>query len=362
MMEKLRANLRIIWAITAKDLLEGLRNKSAIGVILSALFVVVLYRYLPMLTEANEPLRLLIYDAGDATLVPILENSPAFDVYTYATAERVEELLALDGDSQKLGLMIPANYDDVVAERGEPELTVYLMRWLSGEEAQEILQAVEGEIAALTGVSAQLVEQRVELAPEGIGGGLMPAVGMVFVTLMIGMTVPTHLMLEEKQTKTLAALLVSPATAGQIALGKALTGLTYALLGVGVAFVFNNALISHGWLTLLVAMLSALLSVGLGLLLGMLLDSRQQLMLWAWVLLIPLTIPMFLSIMEDLVPANLIAVFRFIPTVVQFELFRVSFAGPITVSDWAPRSLLLLGWAVAVLGIVVWLLRRSDRR
>ncbi len=361
-MGRLRANLRIIGAITAKDLLEGLRNKSAISMVLSALFIVVLYRYLPVLTEANEPIRVLLYDAGDATLVPILENSPALNVDTYATAARVEELLALDGDSRELGLLIPANYDDVVAARDEPELTVYLMRWLSPEDARVMLQTLEGEIAALTGVSVRVVERRVDLAPNGVGGGLMPAVALVFVTLMVGIMVPTHLMLEEKRTKTLAALFVSPATVGQVVLGKALTGIVYALLGAAVAFAFNHTLIAHGGLVLLVAVLGALFSVGLGLLLGTLLDSQQQLMLWAWVLLIPLTIPMFLSIMEDLVPANLIALFRLIPTVVQFELFRLSFAGPITVSEWVPRSLLLLAWAVAVLGIVVWLLHRSDRR
>jgi ABC-2 type transport system permease protein len=361
MIEKLRANGRIVGAITAKDLWEGLRNKNAVGVILSALFVVVMYRFLPALTRADDPLRVLLHDAGDSTVVAVLENSPAIRVYHLPSAEDVEHALAEDGDVNKFGLVIPAVYDEVVASGGEPTLTGYVMGWMSESEVRDTEQVVEGEIAAMTGVSVAIEEHRVELLPDGVGGGLMPATGMAFVSLMIGMMVPTHLMLEEKQQKTLSALLVSPATVGQVVLGKALTGLAYALLGVGVAVAVNQRLVNHWGLMAIVAIPGALFSVALGLLLGSLLDSRQQLMLWAWVLLVPLTIPMFLSIMTDIIPDTLVMVFRAIPTVALFELFRMSFAGAVTAGDWGPRLLVLLGWTAAGLGAVVWILRRSGR-
>jgi ABC-2 type transport system permease protein len=361
MIERLRANWRIIWAITAKDLWEGIRNKNAFAVILSALFVVVMYRYLPALTAGDDPLRVLLHDAGDSTVVPVLENSPAIRVYYLASAADVEHAMAEDGDANKLGLVIPADYDEVVAAGGEPTLTGYVMGWMSESEVRETEQIVEGEIAAMTGVSVEIVERRVELLPDGVGGGLMPATGMAFVSLMIGMMVPTHLMLEEKKRKTLSALLVSPATAGQVVLGKALTGLAYALLGVGVALALNHVLVNHWGLLLLAAIAGALFSVALGLLLGSLLESRQQMMLWAWVLLVPLTIPMFLSIMTDIMPETVVRIFRIIPTVVLFELFRMSFAGLVTLGDWGPRLLVLLGWAAAGLAAVIWVVRRSDR-
>jgi ABC-2 type transport system permease protein len=361
MIERLRISWRIIGAITAKDLWEGLRNKNAIGVILSAVFVVVMYRFLPGLTTADDPLRVLLHDEGDSTVVAVLENSPAIRVYPLPSAADVEHALAEDGDVNKFGLVIPADYDEVVAAGDEPALTGYVMSWMSESEVRETEQVVEGEIAAMTGVSVEIEEHRVELLPDGVGGGLMPATGMAFVSLMIGVMVPTHLMLEEKQQKTLAALLVSPATPGQVVLGKALTGLAYTLLGVGVAVALNHVLVNHWGLIVIVAIPGALFGVALGLLLGSLLESRQQVMLWAWVLVAPLTIPMFLSIMTDVIPDTLVMIFRAIPTVALFELFRMSFAGAVTVGDWGPRLLVLLGWTVVPLGAVVWHLRRSGR-
>ena len=42
-----REGLRIVWAITAKDLLDALKNKTTLGVLLSVLFVLVAYQLLP---------------------------------------------------------------------------------------------------------------------------------------------------------------------------------------------------------------------------------------------------------------------------------------------------------------------------
>lgn len=360
-MQSWRAQWRIVRAITAKDLVDGLHNKSAFGLILSALFVLLMYRYLPNLTGANDPLSLLMYDAGDTVVVPVLENSPAFRVRPLPSEEAVVDALAEDGDVTDFGLVIPADYNAVAATGGEPQLVAYAMRWAGEDEVQEALGLIEEEIAAMTGIAVHVEARRVELLPGGVGGGLMPAMGMVFVSLLLGMLVPTYLMLEEKQAKTLAALLVSPASAGHVVLGKALAGMTYALLGVGVAFALNRALINHWALAVLTVLPGVLFSVSLGLLLGSVLESPQQVMLWAWVLLVPLLIPVFLSIMEGLVPAALIRIFRYLPTVALFDLFRMSFAGPVTLGDWGPRWLLVAGWAAVTLTGVALYLRKTEQ-
>ena len=67
-----REHARLIWAITAKDLLEVVKNKSTISVLISALFILVLYRMLPTLTTRMEPPGVLVYDAGDSALVAFL--------------------------------------------------------------------------------------------------------------------------------------------------------------------------------------------------------------------------------------------------------------------------------------------------
>ncbi len=55
-------NLRIVWAITSKDLIDALKNKNVLSLIITSLFVVIMYRYLPLLTAEDGPPALLVYD------------------------------------------------------------------------------------------------------------------------------------------------------------------------------------------------------------------------------------------------------------------------------------------------------------
>ena len=65
--KKLLENIRIIWAITSKDLVDGVKNKNVLGVIIPALFMIVLYRFMPAITAEDGPPALLVYEAGKKT-------------------------------------------------------------------------------------------------------------------------------------------------------------------------------------------------------------------------------------------------------------------------------------------------------
>ncbi|HDQ74038.1 MAG TPA: ABC transporter permease [Chloroflexi bacterium] len=358
----MKKHWRTIWAITSKDLRDALRNRHAVVVIISALFVVIMYRFIPQINEEDERINVLVYDAGESSLVMMLENSPLLDVYTYDSQADMERYLA-NGDVPELGLFVPAGFDLRSRDASVPALTGYVMNWVSDAQAREMQQVVEGEIATVSGVAVpiHLSERRVYRWPDSGGNGVLIGMGMVFAILMVGMMLPTHLMIEERQAKTLDVLLVSPASAAHVVAGKTLTGVSYALLSASVGFVVNHAMIHRWGLAALAALSCALFSVMLGLLLGSTMRTRQQLSLWAWVLLVPLFFPMFLSLLDDLLPGWLITLFHWIPTVALFNVFRASFAGEVVLRDWAPRLALALGYTGLLLALLVWIVRRSDR-
>jgi hypothetical protein len=74
----LRQNLRIIWAITAKDIVDGIKNKTTLSVIITALLLAVFYKFLPSLEKGDALPTVMIYDAGNSIIVPMLENSSSF--------------------------------------------------------------------------------------------------------------------------------------------------------------------------------------------------------------------------------------------------------------------------------------------
>jgi ABC-type Na+ efflux pump permease subunit len=183
----------------------------------------------------------------------------------------------------------------------------------------------------------------------------------VYITFMVAMLMPPNQMLDEKKARTLDAVLVSPASAAHIVGGKAVAGLLYALLGCLISFVVNGPVLVHWGLASAAGVVGALFAVSLGLLLGSLLDTRQQLMLWSWVIFIPLLLPMLLYLMEGLVPDPLIRVFAWTPVAAMFRLIRASFAGPLVAADWAGPLIALAAYAVGMLSLTVWVVRRADR-
>jgi ABC-2 type transport system permease protein len=321
-----------------------------------------MYRYFPILEQGDAPTTVLLYDQGQSDLVAALGNDQAIDLYTYKSESDMKSYL-MNGQIPELGLVIPAEFDRSLADGTAPPLQGYVLHWVSGEDAIEIKRFVEEEIYQIVGspVSITLEGGTIVTGPEAGGVGVLTGLGMAFVILMTGMIIPPHLMLEEKQTRTMEVLLVSPAGSGHITLGKALAAMFYCLLVIGISFAVNHSLITDWPLAILAALIGSFFTISLGLLLGTVIDNRQQLMLWGWILLIPLAIPMFLSLMDDLLPETLVLIFKWIPTTAIFRVFRVSFSDQAAFMSWAPGLIWALTWSVLVLAILAWLIRRMDR-
>jgi ABC-2 type transport system permease protein len=358
----LREDTRIVWTLFAKDVLEALKNKNTITVIITSLIMVFFYRWLPTLYSQEDIPNLLIYDGGSSRLVPLLENSRNIKLYTYPTEEKMKQTLA-NGEVPELGLVIPNGFDQAIQAGETRELQGYVLRWVNEKDAEAIRHTVETEIRTLLGrpVPVVLAGNRVDLLPESSGLGETASFGLAYVLIMIGVILIPHLMLDEKENRTLDALTVSPASAGHIVAGKALAGLFYCSLGGITALAINRILVVHWWLALLTVLLGSLFTVSLGLLLGIKIDSRAQLSLWAWIILLPLIIPIVFSLLHGLIPDVWVRIFSLVPSSVILQLSRTSFANPIPIG----KTLLQLAWVAVAAGAGLvgsaWVLRRRDR-
>ncbi len=354
--------LRIIWAIVAKDILEALKNKNTIAIILTTLPMILVYYYLPILGAKGEPPFLRVFDAGDSILVALLENSDTIDVRTYPSEAKMFASLR-NSDVPQMGLVIPAGFDDSLERTDDALLQGYVMSWVATAEAAELQEAFESEIAMLVGrpVPIQTEGNQVDLEPNSHGISTTAALATVFVVVMIGLTMIPHLMLEEKKTRTMDVLLVSPASVGNLVVGKALVGLFYCLLGATVALAVFNWLVIHWWLAIISVVIGSLFTISLGLWLGNIIESRAQLTMWAWVFILPLLLPVILSLMEGLVPNIVIQVIQFVPTAVLLNLLRTSFSATIPLGNTLLMLTYLAAWSVAGLLFVAWLVRRQGR-
>lgn len=356
-------HLRLVWALAAKDIVDALKTKTTLSTIVISVLMVVFYRYLPALTSDGDTLRVLLYaEEMDSPLVTTLERSPAFAVYDYDSRDRLLEVFP-GAEDVELAVVIPGS---AVAQQQAGRAVVidgYLMYWVDAARRAEIKALVEDDLSTQLGqpVTLSLSGHEVYFDPDTFFFVFSATFALLFITLMIGISIVPHLMVEEKQAKTLDALLVSPASPAHLVAGKALAGLFYGLTGSAVVLLVFRYLILRWDLAILAAILATLFMVAIGLLLGSYVKVRSQLQLVAWFIIIPLLIPAILVAFEGLIPSGALAVMNWIPTVLIAKIFRLSLTPDATFAHYGAALAVTLAVTLALFALVVWVVRRQDR-
>lgn len=354
---------RIIRALAQKDITDALKNKNTLTLLICVGFMMLFYRYMSGLQTIGQPPALLVYSDGDSALLDELDLSPEVSLRVYDSQTRLEQVVA-GGEDAAFGLVLPSDLEAQLATDAPLVLEGVAGVWLDEAVIAEQVSPIEEELSYLAGrpVTIHIAnEARVGPDMETAGLPVLAGLSVIFALVMVGVSLVPHLMIEEKQTKTIDALRVSPATAGEIVTGKALAGLFYGLTAVALMVLFYAQMITQWWLLALAAFAGSLFVVAVGLVLGMLVNDRQVFLLVAWFVVIPLLIPTFLSLMTDLVPQWLVTIFHWIPTVALFRLVRMSFTSQMPWQEIGTDLGLLLASAMLLLAVAAWLVRRADR-
>lgn len=359
---KLGNDLHIIWAIAAKDITDAIRNKVIWQAALSIGLIMALYKALPVIAAASMPPHMTVYDAGESILTIHLENSANVETRTVSSRQDMALFVAMEG-SPELGLAIPADFDRAL-ESGKPlRLDGYLQHWVSDARAEALERQAEQEISSLLAqpVDIDLEGHRVYPRLDGFGPYTWAATSIAMVLAIVGLNVTPQLMIEEKQAKTIDALLTSPAGSGQIVAGKALAGFVYCLVGIAVVLGFHAAMVTRWDLAIVAVICGTVLAVALGLLLGMLLETRQSLKLWELGLTLFFIMPVVLSGMAIDLPARINAVVRWLPPAALGRLLVVSMSDSAPLAEIAIDLALTLLPAGVILAIVAWQINRANR-
>jgi ABC-2 type transport system permease protein len=357
--------IRIIWAIAAKDITDAIKNKIIITIVLGMATMVLSTQAFPFLLGLAATPRAVVYDAGkppDGTS-PLISAMAEDGTYrlTEVDSQQALETVLVDLNAKVLGLVIPADFAQAVESGAEVRFEGYVV-WARRSAA--------GALANEMGAYLETILQRpvyvdtegniVYPPPEGTGSqGMLAAVLALILVTTGGFLVP-YLIFEEKQTHTMDALLVSPASAADIVIGKAVAGVVYCLTAMAIVLAFSHAsVVSWGVVTLAV-LSGALLAVGVGLLMGSIFETAQQVGAWSIIPIMILMAPIMLATLGGLPPA-LESVLSWMPTVGLGNLFLLSFSGSATLARALPDLALVLAWTLPVYAIVIWIVRRSDR-
>jgi ABC-2 type transport system permease protein len=357
--------IRIIWAIAAKDITDAIKNKTIISVVLGMAMMMLSTLAFPFLLGLSAAPRAVVYDAGkpaDGTS-PLISAMAEDGTYrlTEVESEQALETVLLDLNAKVLGLVIPADLAQAVESGEEVAFEGYVV-WARRSAAGELASEMEAYLETILQRPVYVDTGGNILYPPAGGTGSQGMTAAVLALILVttgGFLVP-YLIFEEKQTHTMDALLVSPASASDIVVGKAVAGIVYCLVAMAVVLAFNYANVVSWGVVALAVLVGAFLAVGVGLLMGSMFETAQQVGAWSIIPIMGLMAPIMLATLGGLPPA-LESVLAWMPTISLGNLFLLSFSGSATLAQALPDLALVLAWTLPLYAAVIWIVRRSDR-
>ena len=300
----------------------------------------------PRLAIADEGSSQLSVQAADLEGIEVLFVDDQKTVVTMVTENDVDA-----------GLYLPAGFDNEVKSGAVPRLAFYVSgeslasnRVVLGVTTLDMVRGIEG------------TEPPVDVVVNHLGAALDLSVRMLPLLLLLVVAVaaafvPAAGLVQEKEDRTLSALLVSPASMGDVLGAKALLGVILALVTGFVTLFINQAVTGNAFAHLVILGVAALMMAEIGVMLGLWAkDSNTMFAAWKGGAIL-LFFPAIFYIFPDL-PAW---IGRLGPTFYFMDpSFRVMTEGATLGDVWTD---LAIGMAIvaALLPIVLWFARRTGR-
>ena len=262
----------------------------------------------------------------------------------------------------EFGLAIPDDLDQILEGGGQPELDGYVA-WTNRRKASQLKTEFEEQFEEMVGQPVRInVEGNLVYPPSDSGLWLlMVTITPVIVVLIMGIQLVPTLLFEEKQTKTMDALLVSPASDSQVVVGKALAGLFYVSVAAIVVFAINWSGVVHWEMALLFVLSIGVFSVGVGLVLGSFFERQQDVVGLTMLLLVVFIGALFVEMLGMDVPMVLQAMLPWVPSVALADIIRFAFLENIPWEEALVKLGSVLAISALLYAVVVLRVRRSDR-
>ena len=357
-MKTVMDKLYITWTIARKDIGDALQHKGTRVNIILMLVMVVFFYWISTVRPWDKSSEVVVYDKSDSGLFEgTITLSDGYEIRHIEVSSLGQ--MQRNMRHEHWGLVVPVDFEQILASGGEPALSGYVL-WRNRGKVAELETLYSAKFSEMLGkpVRVEIGDNIVVPAPDLETTTVNTHI--LFAVFLMALNLVPYLMVEEKQTKTMDAMLVSPASPGQVVMGKALAGFVFVLLSGGLFFVLNWMYITNWGLALLAFLGSALFSIGLALLVGSFVESPKQINLWTLPIMFVLIIPAFFS-QEPNLAAGLKAVIGWLPTSAFVEVFQFAMSSSTPMDQFLPDLAVTFVSTALVFAILVWKMRRSDR-
>ncbi len=259
---------RHVFKLIKKDLRMGPRSPVFLWALIYPFVITVLVRGIFGGLFAPEP-RLGILDEGGSLVASRARELVGISLTRCRDLPRLKKMV-LENDLDA-GLLLKKGFDRAVLSGQKP----LLQFWIGGESlaANRIILAMT-TLDLIRGVEGKAPPVRVVVHTTGEGGGLPLTMRLIpfivlFSLLIAGVLVPAFGLVQEREDRTLEALLVTPVRFSEVLAAKGGVGLILGFLMGLLTLLLNGATGSHPATLCLVLFLAAFMAVEIGLLFGL---------------------------------------------------------------------------------------------
>jgi ABC-2 type transport system permease protein len=339
----------VVATIVGKDLKEFRADRFFLLITgLSIVFYPLLFWLLP--GTVDETLSVGVVQRGlDPVLAVVTDEADGLAVVEFADQAALEEALVAGEDDLVAGLVFPDDFA-AAAAAGEPTQVRVLVTADVPPEVETALSALGGELAMLAlgeAPPSDLLSEPVVLGDDRVGDQvslreqLRPL--LAFFVLMTETFALATLVAAEVQTRTVTAVLVTPATRADFLAAKGAVGTGVAFTEAAVIMALIGGFASGAPILLVALLLGAALVTGIGMVAGSFGRDFMTVLFTSILIMIPLMVPAFAALFPGTVNTwvQVLPTYGFVQTVVEVT---TAGAGWVAV---APDLLLLAGWTLA---------------
>jgi ABC-2 type transport system permease protein len=350
-------SVRRVLVLLVKELLMGPKNMIFIFALVVPLVITLLINLLVGTFFSGKP-RLGVADAGESMLVEKARELDGLLLREYTSAELLKEAVSVG--AVDVGLVLPAGFDQQLIQGQPVELSAYVWGESLLKDRAMLGTTIATQLREIAGQEAPVV-----INMETLGEGeslpwekrLMPLV--VMMTLVFGGSlIPATSLVEEKQKRTLSAVITTSTSLAEIFVSKGLLGMLIAIFMSLLILVINQALGSNPLLLIGLLLLGAIMAATYGVILGAFIKDINTLFAVNKATGILLYAPVFLYIFPG-IPQWIGRIF---PTYYMIApVFEVSQRG----AGWAQiqRDVIVLVLIILVLmGIVAYITQLARRK
>lgn len=356
----LRDNLNIIWTIASKDIYDALKNRVVITMIFMLSVMLLVPKMLPLIFEQPQII-LPVYDLDNSSLVFEKFDDTGINVQKVHSDQELRTVLC-GGMYPQIGLQLSVGFDQLLTAGTPIELQGFVC-WSKRYQVSELQPKLEEILSQSLGQSVKIrLEGNIVYPPlEGVLFLSMATINSVLLILMMGVFLVPTLLHEEKETKTMQALLVSPASIGQVVIGKALAGSFYILVTAVVIFTISWVEVIHWDMAILFVVSGGIFSVALGLVLGSFFEKQQDMIGWMSALILLMIGSILVKMLNIELPAFLQSLLPWTPSVALAELCSAAYSEIVPIARMWNNLGIVLIVSLPLYALVIWKVGRSDR-